>query len=51
MQVHDELVLEAKAEVADEVAKKVQEIMNGVVTLDVPLAVDAEIGKNWGEME
>ncbi len=51
LQVHDELVIEVDADAAEAVAKGVKEIMETVVHLSVPLAVDVEIGKNWGEME
>lgn len=51
LQVHDELVFEAAEKDADEAAEKIREIMNGVVALDVPLAVDVAIGRSWGEME
>lgn len=51
LQVHDELVIEAGADCAEAVAKGVKEIMETVVHLSVPLVVDVEIGKNWGEMK
>lgn len=51
LQVHDELVVEVDADAADKVAKGLKEIMETVVHLAVPLAVNVEIGKNWGEME
>jgi len=47
--VHDELVLEAPAERADAVSKKLVDKMEGVWKLDVPLKVDLGIGKNWAE--
>ena len=47
--VHDELVLEAPAERADAVSKKLVDKMEGVWKLDVPLKVDVGIGKNWAE--
>ncbi len=49
MQVHDELVFEVKQEVAQQWAKKIKSIMESVVKLDVPLAVDYGIGANWDE--
>lgn len=51
LQVHDELVIEADADAADKVAKGLKEIMETVVHLSVPLDVNVEMGKNWGEME
>lgn len=51
LQVHDELVLEVDKDAAEAVAKGLKEIMEGVASFEVPLAVDVEIGKNWGEMK
>ncbi len=51
LQVHDELVIEVVADAADAVAKGIKEIMESIVHLAVPLVVDVEIGKNWGEMK
>ncbi len=50
LQVHDELVVEADADAAEKVAKGLKEIMETIVHLPVPLEVNVEIGKNWGEM-
>ena len=44
LQVHDELVLEARREEAEEVARLVKEVMEGVGDLDVPLTVDIATG-------
>lgn len=49
MQVHDELVLEARESESKEMAKKLCEIMSNAVTLSVPLLVEAGIGNNWDE--
>lgn len=49
MQVHDELVLEVEAGGAQEVANLVQYEMESVVSLAVPLVVEAGIGANWDE--
>ena len=51
LQVHDELVLECDKDAVDAVAKGLKEMMEGVAEYDVPLIVDVEVGKNWGEME
>jgi len=51
LQVHDELVFEVDQAEAKKVAKQIKEIMENVVDLAVPLVVDVEIGKNWGEMK
>jgi DNA polymerase I len=49
MQVHDELVLEAKDEAAEETARRVKELMIGACELSVPLKVDVGIGRHWDE--
>ena len=49
MQVHDELILEAKKSESEEVLSKVKEIMEAAVDLDIPLIVEASIGLNWNE--
>lgn len=50
LQVHDEIILEAKEEIADEVAKKTKEIMENVYKLKAPLLVEVGVGKSWGEI-
>ena len=49
MQVHDELVFEVDAGVADEVASRVATIMQEAAGLDVPLIVEVGRGANWDE--
>ena len=49
MQVHDELVFEVGEAQAEELVIKLPELMAGVVTLDVPLIVEAGVGNNWDE--
>ena len=51
MQVHDELVIEARCEIADEVKKIVKREMENAVELSIPLTVDVSEGKNWLEQE
>ena len=47
IQIHDELDLSIED---DAQAKKIIEIMEHAVTLEVPNKVDYESGKNWGEI-
>ena len=47
--VHDELLFEAPAEAADETTALVRRLMEGAVTLNVPLTVDVGAGANWKE--
>jgi len=51
LQVHDELVIECAEEAVDAVARGVKGLMEGVASFEVPLAVNVEVGDNWGEME
>ncbi len=47
--VHDELVFEVDESIAEEAAAYVKKAMQGVMSLSVPLTVDAGWGKNWRE--
>ena len=49
MQVHDELVLEVRAEAAEAVRDSVIALMSGAANLSVPLKVEAGLGPNWDE--
>lgn len=51
LQVHDELVFEVPEAELDEVVPRLVEIMEGAMSLSVPLKVDAKVGYNWAEME
>mgnify|MGYP000551243220 FL=1 len=48
LQIHDELLFEI-AEGEEGLMEDIKNIMEHVVELDVPLVVDANIGKNWAE--
>jgi len=50
LQVHDELIVEAKTEIADKVAKILVDRMEKAIVLSTPLKVDVGIGKNWKEI-
>ncbi len=49
MQVHDELIIEAKEEFAEEVAKILKEEMENAVDFKVPMIVDVKYAKTWFE--
>ena len=49
MQVHDELVLEVRADAIDAVGAAIRERMVGATELRVPLRVDLGTGANWDE--
>ena len=46
IQVHDELDISVESEVQ---AKRIKEVMQECVSLEVPSIIDAEFGPNWGE--
>jgi DNA polymerase I len=50
LQVHDELVFECPKKDVHQTALLVQEVMETVYTLDVPLKTEARYGPNWDEM-
>lgn len=47
LQVHDELILEAHKDCAEEAAKILEECMENAISLGVPLIAKASIGKTW----
>lgn len=49
LQIHDELVFEVEQGFAEEARALIVKDMEEVVTLRVPMKVDAGIGKNWQE--
>ncbi|MGK2888834.1 MAG: DNA polymerase I [Candidatus Malihini olakiniferum] len=49
IQVHDELVFEVHESVMDAAKQKIVTLMEGCMSLNVPLRVDVGEGKNWDE--
>ncbi|MGQ6016956.1 DNA polymerase I [Serratia sp. IR-2025] len=49
MQVHDELVFEVHESVIEEASQRIRQLMEGSMTLAVPLKVDVGVGINWDE--
>lgn len=49
LQVHDELIIEARADQAEEAAMILKEEMENAVQLPIPLTVDLSIGDRWYE--
>ncbi len=47
LQVHDELLIEARLEELDQVKKLLVEEMKSAASLAVPLEVDANVGESW----
>lgn len=49
LQVHDELVLEVKEDIAEQVAEQVKHVMENVAHFSIPLVVEAKWAKNWSD--
>ncbi len=50
LQVHDSLMFEVDEAQAEAVGRRVQDVMEGVTALEVPLQVDVKIGRTWGDV-
>ena len=51
LQVHDEIVLEIKEELAEKIAKELKGIMENVYELETPLVAEAKVGDNWKDLK
>ena len=51
LQIHDELLIEAPPQEAEEVKKILNEEMCGATALSVPLVVDMNVGSSWYELK
>lgn len=51
LQIHDELIFEVDADVADELGQKFQSIMQEIYELRIPLKASLNIGDNWSELK
>ena len=51
LQVHDELLFDIPEEELEEVAPLIIDTMVNAMELNVPLKVDAKVGRNWAEMK
>ena len=49
LQVHDELIVECPEAEAETICKLVEEEMEGVAALSVPLLAETHAGKTWAE--
>ena len=49
LQVHDELIVECPENEAEAVCRLVEEEMEGVAALAVPLLAETKAGKTWAE--
>ena len=50
LQIHDELLLEVPVAEAERVRALVKDVMERALQLEVPLVVEATIGRNWAEV-
>jgi DNA polymerase-1 len=51
LQIHDELIFEVKDEAVAKYAKTLQETMESIYTLKIPLKTSVSIGKSWGDLK
>ncbi|POR68753.1 DNA polymerase I [Pseudomonas syringae] len=49
LQVHDELVLEVREDLVDQISEHIRPHMSGAAELAVPLLVEVGVGNNWDE--
>jgi DNA polymerase-1 len=49
LQVHDELVLEVREDLVEQISREIRIHMSGAAELDVPLLVEVGTGANWDE--
>jgi DNA polymerase-1 len=49
LQVHDELVLEVREDLVEQIGTQIRPHMSGAAQLDVPLLVEVGVGSNWDE--
>jgi DNA polymerase-1 len=49
LQVHDELVLEVREDLVEQISQEIRVHMSGAAELDVPLLVEVGVGNNWDE--
>jgi DNA polymerase-1 len=51
IQVHDELLFEVPEKEFEEMSQLVPQMMSTALVLSVPLKVDVQVGRNWGELK
>ncbi|MCR8718905.1 DNA polymerase I [Pseudomonas syringae] len=49
LQVHDELVLEVREDLVDQISEQIRPHMSGAAELAVPLLLEVGVGNNWDE--
>ena len=51
LQVHDELIFEVQESKLELYYPRIKKIMENVFKLKVPLVVEVQYGKNWGQLK
>jgi DNA polymerase-1 len=51
LQIHDELIFEVNADEAEVLGERFREIMESVMSLNIPLKASMNIGNHWGELK
>ncbi len=51
LQIHDELIVECDEALAHAVGETMKRVMESVIELSVPIEVEIETGKDWGELD
>lgn len=51
LQIHDELLFEIEKNTLNDAAKKIKDIMEGVLEADIPIKVELSAGPNWADLE
>lgn len=51
LQIHDELLFELSAPIAEDFCQEVKAVMETCVPLDVPVRAEYKIGENWAELK
>ncbi len=50
LQIHDELIFEVKDEQVEKFSRQAKDIMQSIVSLNVPLITSVSIGKRWSDL-
>lgn len=48
-QMYNELVLEVRKDLVEQMCEGVRPLMSGATTLDIPLVVETSVGSDWDE--
>ncbi|MBI2098239.1 MAG: hypothetical protein HYT49_01065 [Candidatus Wildermuthbacteria bacterium] len=51
LQIHDELLFEIADGIVEKTSRSVKELLENIWRFEVPLRVDVNMGRNWGELE